>query len=301
MKKLYVKNLSNKFPSKDITEEDILYKLKKICSKKKRNIKIKDDIVFNKINIPIIAGPNGVDSENLIENVVNFLMSCNVRLIRGHVFKPLTFPYRSKMYNDSGFEGLEWLDQIKKKSKKIAVVSEITEIRYIDRLLQTADILQIGSRNMQNLELLREVAKTGKPIILKRHFGASLRDWFGAAEHILIEGNENLILCERGVSSPHTHKVTSRFMLDIQAIVAANELTTFPIISDPSHASFWAPWVEKLALASVAGGCDGLIIEVHPDPSKSKVDPLQPLNYGQFKELRTKLKKISKNLSRKII
>lgn len=154
---------------------------------------------------------------------------------------------------------------------------------------------------MQNLELLREVAKTGKPIILKRHFGASLRDWFGAAEHILVEGNENLILCERGVTSPHTHKITSRFMLDIQAIVAANELTTFPIISDPSHASFWAPWVEKLALASVAGGCDGLIIEVHPNPSESKVDPLQPLNYKQFSKLHKKLKIISKNLSRKII
>lgn len=301
MKKLYVKNLSNKFPSKDITEEDILFKLKKICSKKKRKIKIKDQIFFDKTNIPVIAGPNGVDSKVLMENVINFLTKINIKLIRGHVFKPLTFPYRSKMYNDSSIEGLNWLDEIKKKHKKIAIVSEITEIQYIDRLIQTADVLQIGSRNMQNLELLREVAKTGKPIILKRHFGASLRDWFGAAEHILVEGNENLILCERGVTSPHTHKITSRFMLDIQAIVAANELTTFPIISDPSHASFWAPWVEKLALASVAGGCDGLIIEVHPNPSKSKVDPLQPLNYKQFSKLHKKLKIISKNLSRKII
>ena len=120
-----------------------------------------------------------------------------------------------------------------------------------------------------------------------------------AAEHILVEGNENLILCERGVVSPHTHKITSRFMLDIQAIVAANELTTFPIISDPSHASFWAPWVEKLALASVAGGCDGLIIEVHPNPAKSKVDPLQPLNYRQFKQLNKKLKLISKKFIQK--
>lgn len=301
MKKLFIKDLSNKFPSKDITEEDIIFKIKKVCSKKNRRIKIKDNIIFDKKNIPIIAGPNGVDSNSLFQNVVNFLTKLNVKIIRGHVFKPLTFPYRSKMYDDSGVQGLKWIDEVKKKHKQIAIVSEITEIQYIERLAQTADILQIGSRNMQNLELLREVAKTGKPIILKRHFGASLRDWFGAAEHILVEGNENLILCERGVSAPHTHRVTSRFMLDIQAIVAANELTTFPIISDPSHASFWAPWVEKLALASVAGGCDGLIIEVHPNPNKSKVDPLQPLNFKQFKSLILKLKKISKPLSRKII
>ena len=212
MKKIFVKNLSNKFPAKDITEEDILFKLKKICTKKSRRIKIKDNIIFDKKNIPIIAGPNGVDSKSLMQNVVKFLSRCNIRLIRGHVFKPLTFPYRSKMYNDSSYQGLDWLDEIKKINKKIAIISEITEIQYIDRLIQTADILQIGSRNMQNHELLREVAKTGKPIILKRHFGASLRDWFGAAEHILVEGNENLILCERGVVSPHTHKITKVYV-----------------------------------------------------------------------------------------
>jgi len=301
MKKIFVKNLSNKFPSKDITEDDIFNKLKIICNKKKRSVKIKNNLIFDKKNIPIIAGPNGVDNKDLMEGVIKFLLSCNVNIIRGHVFKPLTFPYRSNMYNDSSIEGLNWIDNLKKKYPKIAIVSEITEIQYLERLCQTADILQIGSRNMQNLELLREVAKTGKPIILKRHFGASLRDWFGAAEHILVEGNENLILCERGVAAPHTHKITSRFMLDIQAIVAANDLTSFPIISDPSHASFWAPWVEKLALASVAAGCDGLIIEVHPEPSKSKVDPLQPLNYKEFKSLNKKVRLLSKTMSRKII
>lgn len=301
MKKIFVKNLSNKFPSKDITEDDIFNKLKIICNKKKRSVKIKNNLIFDKKNIPIIAGPNGVDNKDLMEGVIKFLLSCNVNIIRGHVFKPLTFPYRSNMYNDSSVEGLNWIDNLKKKYPKIAIVSEITEIQYLERLCQTADILQIGSRNMQNLELLREVAKTGKPIILKRHFGASLRDWFGAAEHILVEGNENLILCERGVAAPHTHKITSRFMLDIQAIVAANDLTSFPIISDPSHASFWAPWVEKLALASVAAGCDGLIIEVHPEPSKSKVDPLQPLNYKEFKSLNKKVRLLSKTMSRKII
>ena len=152
----------------------------------------------------------------------------------------------------------------------MTIVTEVTEIKYLDRICQTADILQIGSRNMQNLELLKECALTKKPIILKRHFGASLRDLLGASEHILIEGNERLILCERGVVSPHTHRDTSRFMLDIQAIPALKEIVNYPIISDPSHASFWAPWVPSLVYASIAANCDGLIIETHPGLKNQK-------------------------------
>ena len=192
-------------------------------------------------------------------------------------------------------QGMDWMDEVKKYFG-LKVVTEVTEIRHLDRINQTADILQIGSRNMQNLELLRELALTKKPLILKRHFGASLRDMLGAAEHILVEGNSKLILCERGVSAPHTHKDTSRFMLDVQAIVALKELTKFPIISDPSHASFWAPWVSPLAYASIAAGCDGLIIEMHPDPKNSAVDPLQPLNFKEFSNflvLRRKFQKFS--------
>ena len=141
---------------------------------------------------------------------------------------------------------------------------------------------------------------TKKPIILKRHFGSSLRDLLGAAEHILVEGNFNLIFCERGVSIPHTHRETSRFALDIQAIPALKEITKFPVISDPSHASFWAPWVPSLTFASIAAGCDGLIIEMHPNPKKSLVDPLQPLNYSQFKELVKKSKKVANSVNRNI-
>ena len=154
---------------------------------------------------------------------------------------------------------------------------------------------------MQNLELLKEVSKTKFPIILKRHFGTSLRDFLGAAEHILVEGNENLILCERGVSIPHTHRPTSRFALDIQAIPALKEITKFPVISDPSHASFWAPWVPSLTYASIAAGCDGLIIETHPNPKKSSVDPLQPLDFKQFSKLIKMSRKLSKVFNKKII
>ena len=194
---------------------------------------------------------------------------------------------------------MNWLDEVK-KYLGLLITTEVTEIKYLERISMTADILQIGSRNMQNLELLKEIAKLNKPIILKRHFGASIRDLLGAAEHILVEGNNKLILCERGVSIPHTHRETSRFALDIQAIPALKEICSFPIISDPSHASFWAPWVEPLALASVAAGCDGLIIEMHPDPKNSAVDPLQPLNFKQFSDLKNKITKLSKIVNKKI-
>tara|TARA_B100000787_G_C16166615_1_gene284226 strand:+ start:580 stop:1491 length:912 start_codon:yes stop_codon:yes gene_type:complete len=299
--KLFVANLSNKQPTKDISLDDIKFKLKEITSKKKEIIiKISKDIIFSKKNIPIIAGPNGVESRKLIFDVAKFLKKSGVKILRGHSYKPLTFPYRSKQYRDTMNQGMDWLDEVK-RHLGMKIVTEVTEIQYLDRINLTADILQIGSRNMQNLELLKEVARTNKPIILKRHFGASLRDMLGAAEHILVEGNSKLILCERGIAAPHTHRETSRFLLDIQAIPALKELVNFPIISDPSHASFWAPWVPPLTYASIAAGCDGLIIEVHPDPKNSAVDPLQPLNYKEFKNLIIKSKKIAKIFNKKII
>ena len=295
--KFTVKNLSNKFPTKDITEDDKKNKLMLSTAKKPITVDIGNGIIFGGKKIPIIAGPNGVESKKLILSVGKFLKKSGVNILRAHAYKPLTFPYRSKQYKDTQEEGMEWAD-IAKKEFKLKIVTEVTEIQYIDRIAETADILQIGSRNMQNLELLKEVAKIQKPIILKRHFGASLRDFLGAAEHILIEGNKKLILCERGVSIPHTHRETSRFALDIQAIPALKEICKYPIISDPSHASFWAPWVPSLTLASVAAGADGLIIEMHPEPKKSAVDPLQPLNYSQFKKLLKNTNKVAKAVGR---
>ncbi len=297
--KFIVKNLSNKFPTKDITEDDKKNKLMLSTAKKPITVDIGNGIIFGGKKIPIIAGPNGVESKKLMLSVGKFLKKNGVNILRAHAYKPLTFPYRSKQYKDTQEEGMEWVD-IAKKEFKLKIVTEVTEIQYINRIAETADILQIGSRNMQNLELLKEVAKIQKPIILKRHFGASLRDFLGAAEHILIEGNKKLILCERGISIPHTHRETSRFALDIQAIPALKEICKYPIISDPSHASFWAPWVPSLTLASVAAGADGLIIEMHPEPKKSAVDPLQPLNYSQFKKLLKNTNKVAKAVGRVI-
>ncbi len=299
MKEIFIKNLSNKEPTKDITDDDIKFKIPLSTKKKKRKILINNQEFFTN-NIPIISGPNGVENRKLMFAVAKELKKNKLKIIRGHAFKPLTFPYRSKKYLESKNQGLEIMDEVKKYFN-LNVVTEVTEIQYLDRICMTADILQIGSRNMQNLELLREVAKTKKTIILKRHFGASLRDFLGAAEHILVEGNENLILCERGISAPHTHRATSRFILDLQAIQALKELTTFPIISDPSHASFWAPYVPGLTYASIGANCDGLIIEMHPNPKESAVDPLQPLNFSQFSKLIKQTRKLAKVFNKKIV
>ena len=164
--KLYVQNLSNKQPTKDITFDDIRYKIKKITSKKEKVVRVSKDVFFSKKNIPLIAGPNGVESRELIFKVAKFLKSQGVKILRGHAYKPLTFPYRSKTYKESMSQGMEWLDEVKRYTG-MKIVTEVTEIKYLDKICSTADILQIGSRNMQNLELLRECALTNKTIILK--------------------------------------------------------------------------------------------------------------------------------------
>ena len=153
----------------------------------------------------------------------------------------------------------------------------------------------------QNYPLITESAKSGKPIMLKRHYGASLRDWLGAAEYALVEGCDKLILCERGMSTPHTHRSTSRFLLDLQVIPATKELTAIPIASDPSHATFWRNWVEPMALASIGAGADSIMLEVHPDPENAAVDPLQPINFSDFKSLMKKMDSISRAIDRSVL
>ena len=175
------------------------------------------------------------------------------------------------------------------------------EEKYLDMICDVADILQIGSRNMQNYPLITAAAKTNKPIMIKRHYGASLRDWLGAAEYALYEGNNKIILCERGVSVPHTHKESSRFLLDLQVVPAVKEVSHLPIAVDPSHATFWRPWVKPMALASVASGCDSIMLEVHPDPENSAVDPLQPIDFDAFESLMTDMNNIAKTLNRCVL
>jgi 3-deoxy-7-phosphoheptulonate synthase len=190
---------------------------------------------------------------------------------------------------------------VAKKEASIGIITEVMEAKYINLVAEVADILQIGSRNMQNYPLLEEVAKVGKPVMLKRHYGASLREWLGAAEYLLYNGNKEVILCERGVVVPHTHRISSRFLLDIQVVPAAQEVTHLPVAVDPSHASFWRPWVPSLALASVASGADAIMLEVHPRPEEAAVDPLQPINFETFDRLMQRMDAIARAVGRQML
>ncbi len=278
--------IENKFPTKDISQEDLKNKFP-LVAKKNQTHQSKFEIAgieFGGDLIPIFAGPNMVESKELIFDVATNVKKSGAHFLRGGAFKPLTFPYRSEKYTETREEGIKWLKEVKKEIK-IPIITEIMEEKFIPLISEVTDIIQIGSRNMQNYPFLTACAKTGKPIMLKRHYGGSLRDWLGAAEYILYEGNKKVILCERGVSVPHTHRSTSRFLLDLQVVPAAKEVTHLPIVVYPSHATFWRPWVKPMSLAAVASGADGIMLEVHPDPSNSAVDPLQPIDFKEFGEL----------------
>ena len=291
----------NKAPGKDISHDDIKNKIPLVAKKNKKHFsKINiSGVIFGGKKIPIFAGPNTVENKKMIFDIAKNVKKMGASFLRGGAFKPLTFPYRSKKYFETELKGIEWLGLAKEKYR-IPVITEVTDAKFLKQICEVADILQIGSRNMQNFPLIIDCAQTGKPIMLKRHYGASLRDWLGAAEYILKEGNSKVILCERGVSTPHTHSPTSRFLIDLQVVPAAKEITHLPIIVDPSHATFCRSWVESMSLASVASGADGIMLEVHPRPSQAAVDPLQSINYKKFKEVFSKMKKIAKVIKRKI-
>jgi 3-deoxy-7-phosphoheptulonate synthase len=287
--------IENKFPGKDVSQEDIETKFPLVAKKNDTHKSVFNvsGVEFGGDLIPIFAGPNMVESKKLIEDVAFNVKKFGAHFLRGGAFKPLSFPYRSEKYNETREQGLEWLVEAKEKAG-IPIITEVMEERFVPLVAEASDILQIGTRNMQNYPLLTACAKTGKPIMLKRGYGASLRDWLGAAEYILIEGNEKVLLCERGVSVPHTHRSTSRFLLDLQVIPAAQELTHLPVVVDPSHATFWRPWVAPMALAGIAGGADGVMLEVHPDPENAAVDPLQPIDYKAFEALNKRMDAVAR-------
>ena len=294
--------IQNKAPGKDVSAEDMIEKFP--LAAKKNNAHYSkfevSGVPFGESLIPIMAGPNMVESEELIVETAISVKKAGAHFLRGGAFKPLSFPYRSEKYTETREDGIKWLGVAKKESG-IGIITEVMEERYLDLVCEVADILQIGSRNMQNYPLISAAAKTKKPLMIKRHFGASLRDWLGAAEYALYEGNKKIILCERGVSAPHTHRDSSRFLLDLQVVPAAKEITHLPIAVDPSHATFWRPWVAPMSLSSIAAGADSIMLEVHPDPENSAVDPLQPIDFTSFSELMLRMDKVARIVGKQIL
>ena len=294
--------IENKVPGKDVLQSDLKDKFPLVAKTNAEHISkfSVSGVEFGSELVPIFAGPNMVESEALIHDIANSVKQSGAHFLRGGAFKPLSFPYRSDKYNETRHAGLQWMYEAGKEAG-IPIITEVMDQRLVEEIAELTDIIQIGSRNMQNYPLLTECAKTGKPIMLKRHYGASLRDWLGAAEYLMVEGNQKIILCERGMSIPHTHRETSRFSLDLQVVPAAKELTHLPVVTDPSHATFWNPWVKSMSLASVAAGADGVMLEVHPDPKNAAVDPLQPLNFADFNDTITSMDQVAKAIGRYIL
>ncbi|MCG8568178.1 MAG: 3-deoxy-7-phosphoheptulonate synthase, partial [Desulfobacterales bacterium] len=246
---------------------------------KQENTQIKiGDAVFGDGSMPIIAGPCAVESREQILSIANSVKKAGAKLLRGGAFKPRTSPYS---FQGLGEKGLELL-ALARETTGLPIVTEAMDTETFDQVESTADIVQIGTRNMQNFSLLKRAGRSNKPIILKRGMSALLKEWLMAAEYIMEEGNPNVILCERGVRTFVRH---SRNTLDLSVIPAVKALSHLPIIVDPSHACGIRDQVAPLAYASAAMGCDGLMVEVHHRPDTALSDGEQSLYPDQFKTM----------------
>ena len=233
-------------------------------------------------NFSVIAGPCSVESEAQICAVAEDVKRSGAALLRGGAFKPRTSPYS---FQGMGASGLELLVEARAQTG-LPIVTEIMDPRMADLFEREVDVVQVGARNMQNFELLKEVGKMSKPILLKRGLSNTYEEWIMSAEYIMAAGNENVILCERGVRTFETY---TRNTLDVSAIPAVKQMSHLPIIVDPSHAAGMYWMVEPLAMAAVAAGADGLIIEVHNDPAHAKCDGQQSLTPEKFDHLMGKV------------
>ncbi|MCI2106106.1 MAG: 3-deoxy-7-phosphoheptulonate synthase [Intestinimonas sp.] len=233
-------------------------------------------------NFSMIAGPCSVESEAQIVEVAKDVKAAGASLLRGGAFKPRTSPYS---FQGMGEDGLNLLLKAK-AATGLPIVTELMSPKYVDLFEEKVDVVQIGARNMQNFDLLKEVGRMSKPILLKRGLSSSYEEWIMSAEYIMSEGNENVILCERGIRTFETY---TRNTLDVSAIPAVKRMSHLPVIVDPSHAAGMSWMVEPLAMAAIAVGADGLIIEVHNDPPHAKCDGQQSLTPNQFTGLMGKV------------
>ena len=234
-------------------------------------------IKFGGDNFQIIAGPCSVETERQIIEVASAVKKTGATLLRGGAFKPRTSPYSFQGLRETGIDLL-----LKAKEETgMPIVTEIMSVRHID-LFKNVDVVQIGARDMQNFELLKEVGKMGKPVLLKRGMCNTIEEWLMSAEYIMSEGTKDVILCERGI---RTFEPYTRNTLDLSAIPLLKELTHLPVIVDPSHASGLSRLVRPLSLASVGSGADGLMIEVHNDPKNALCDGAQSIKPEEFEEI----------------
>ncbi|QSX06077.1 3-deoxy-7-phosphoheptulonate synthase [Sedimentibacter sp. zth1] len=255
-------------------------------------VKIGDKKIGDK-KLAIIAGPCSVESKEQLLSVAESVKMSGAGFLRGGAFKPRTSPYS---FQGLELEGLDLL-KIAREKTGLPIVTEITSTNYIDRFVEEVDVIQVGARNMQNYDLLKQLGKTNKPILLKRGFSATIEELLMSAEYIMAGGNENVILCERGI---RTFENYTRNTLDLSAIPVIKKLSHLPVIVDPSHSTGLWWLVEPLAKAAIAVGADGLIIEVHNDPENALCDGGQSIKPKRFDELMKTLSKLAEIENRTI-
>jgi 3-deoxy-7-phosphoheptulonate synthase len=243
--------------------------------------------------VVVMAGPCSVEGESQIIGVAHQLRAAGATILRGGAFKPRTSPYS---FQGMAEDGLKLLAKAREETG-MAIVTEAIDPESLDLVVQYADIVQIGARNMQNFSLLRRAGRAGKPVLLKRGMAATVKDLLLSAEYLLAEGNGQVILCERGVRGFDTH---TRNLLDLTAIPVVHSLSHLPIIADPSHGTGLRAKVIPMARAAVAAGADGLMIEVHPDPERAMSDGAQSLYPAQFEELMQQVETIAAAIGREM-
>ncbi len=252
-----------------------------------------DGTIVGGKKVVVFAGPCSVENREMMLDIAEKVKAGGASFLRGGAFKPRTSPYS---FQGLGEEGLKILREAKERTG-LPVATELMDPRDIDLLVEYADVIQIGARNMQNFRLLTEVGKVNKPVILKRGMSATIIELLMSAEYIASQGNTNIILCERGI---RTFESATRNTLDLSAVPVLKKLTHLPVIVDPSHAAGKSELVLPLALAAVAAGADGLMVEVHNDPEKALSDGPQSLRPEKFEEMMTKIKPVAEAVGREI-
>jgi 3-deoxy-7-phosphoheptulonate synthase len=240
------------------------------------------DAVIGDGSLTIMAGPCSVESRDQLMETADAVKEAGATVLRGGAFKPRTSPYS---FQGLGVEALRYLAEARERTG-LPVITEVMEANQLDIVAEYADVVQIGTRNMQNFSLLNACGRTQRPVMLKRGYGATIEEWLMAAEYIVSSGNPNVILCERGI---RTFETATRNTMDVSAMPVLRELTHLPVIADPSHATGKRKLVPPLAMASVAAGADGIMVEVHPRPEEALSDGPQQLTLDQFRAMMAKL------------
>jgi 3-deoxy-7-phosphoheptulonate synthase len=249
------------------------------------------DVVVGGARVVVMAGPCSVESREQVLEVAAQVKAAGAAVLRGGAFKPRTSPYA---FQGLEAEGLKLLAEASRETG-LPVVTEVMEPDRVEMVAEHADVLQIGARNVQNFSLLRRVAETRKPVLLKRGMATSIQEWLLSAEYVLAGGNPHVILCERGI---RTFETSTRFTLDLNAVPVVKKLSHLPVVVDPSHGTGHWEYVEALAMAAVAAGADGLIIEVHPRPAEALSDGPQSLRPDRFAALMARIRRVAAAVDR---